>query len=60
MRFRILVDPGNVTYYEYKIPQKIRNTINEGEIIATELMDEIIYDVFGVHFLEPIASISPQ
>lgn len=42
-----------VPVYEFRIPDFIRQHQDESQIIAIETMDEILYDAFGTHFLEP-------
>jgi hypothetical protein len=30
--------------------------MKEGQIIATEVMDDILFEAIGIHFLEPLVS----
>jgi len=38
------------------IPDGLRPSLKESQIISAEIMDEILYKAVGVHFLEPIVT----
>jgi len=42
--------------YDFSIPDCAKALIPESKVIATEVMDEIFFDVIGIHFLEPKVS----
>jgi hypothetical protein len=39
--------------YTYKVPLCAAKLLKESNVMATEMMDEILFDVLGMHFLEP-------
>lgn len=39
--------------FTYAIPECARNLLSEGQVIATELVDELLFEAIGEHFLEP-------
>ena len=50
--FRKVVEKQPV--FTYAIPDCARNLLSEGQVIATELVDELLFDAIGEHFLEPL------
>jgi hypothetical protein len=39
---------------EYGVPLELRDYMKVSKIVAVELLDEILSQKFGIHFLEPI------
>lgn len=39
--------------YTYKVPECAAKFLKESKVMATEMMDEILFEVLGIHFLEP-------
>ena len=42
-----------IPVYEYALPECISNVISEGQNIGTSVMDDILHQALGIHFLEP-------
>jgi len=42
--------------YDFSIPDCARAVMKESQVVATEVMDEMLFDVLGIHFLEPKVS----
>ena len=40
----------------YGIPSCLRNALSESQIIASEVVDQMLFDKFGFHFLEPFVN----
>jgi hypothetical protein len=45
-----------IPVYSYKIPDCAKPLLKEGQVIATEVMDAILFEALGTHFLEPLIS----
>ena len=39
--------------YSYKIPECAVKFLPESKVMATEVMDDILFEILGIHFLEP-------
>jgi hypothetical protein len=39
--------------YTYKVPECAAKLLKESKVMATEMMDEILFQILGIHFLEP-------
>lgn len=50
--FRKVIEKQPV--FSFAIPDCAKSLLSEGQVIATELMDEILFDAIGEHFLEPL------
>lgn len=42
-----------IPVYSYKVPECAAKFLKESKVMATEVMDEILNDILGIHFLEP-------
>ena len=40
--------------YEYRIMDAAKEQMGESSVIGVELVDELVNQLFGMHFLEPI------
>ena len=38
--------------YSYKVPECAAKFLKESKVMATEVMDEILFEALGIHFLE--------
>jgi len=39
--------------YQFKVPECAKSILKEGQVVATEMFDAILFEAIGVHFLEP-------
>ena len=39
--------------YTYKVPECAAKFLKESKVMAAEMMDEILFEALGIHFLEP-------
>ena len=49
--FRKVVE--KVPVYEYALPECVSKVLSESQNISTQVIDEILSDALGIHFLEP-------
>ena len=42
-----------IPIYSYKIPECALKVLEPSSIICTEIMDDLLNELFGIHFLEP-------
>ena len=49
-----------IPVYSYKVPECAAKFLSEGKVVATEMLDEIINDIMGFHFLEPQVKFSTK
>lgn len=42
-----------VPIYEYKLPDCAASILSESQVIATTVVDELLFGALGIHFLEP-------
>jgi hypothetical protein len=40
--------------YDYRIPKELASSLPPARVIAVELLDEILNNAFGFHYLEPL------
>ena len=65
---KVLVDPSypipqgfrkqveKTPMYTYSVPECAKAILKEGQVVATEMLDTILFEAIGVHFLEPQVS----
>lgn len=39
--------------YTYNLPAKCEDILGNGAFLATQILDELVSDLFGIHFIEP-------
>ena len=42
--------------YEYVLSEDVREQLPESKVVSIEIMDELLNEIFGIHFLEPLVS----
>lgn len=42
-----------VPIYEYRLPDCAASMLSESQVIATQVVDELLFGALGIHFLEP-------
>jgi hypothetical protein len=42
-----------VPIYSFNVPACAAAVLKESQVVATEMMDQILFEAVGVHFLEP-------
>jgi len=42
--------------YEYRIPDYVADSLPESQLVSVYLMDDLLFEVMGIHFLEPLVS----
>ncbi len=42
--------------YDYRVPDNAKDQISEDQVVCIEVMDELLNEIFGIHFLEPLVS----
>jgi hypothetical protein len=43
-----------VPVYSYRIPESLVSTLPESRVLSTETLDDIVFELFQFHFLEPL------
>ena len=49
-----------IPIYNYRIPESAQGVLSEGQIVATEVFDEFLFELLGVHFIEPLVTIEER
>lgn len=49
-----------VPNYSFKVPECVAQVFKESQVVATEMMDQIMFEAVGIHFLEPQVSFSEK
>ena len=42
--------------YDYRIPIEIAERLEPSKVVSIEILDEIVNNAFGFHFLEPLVT----
>lgn len=42
--------------YEFRIPDQVAEQIPEASVVAVELFDSLMNELFGIHILEPLVT----
>jgi hypothetical protein len=68
LNIKLMTDPGypipegfykqieRTPVYEYRLPDLAAEAVGEDNVIGIELLDDILNNIFGFHFLEPLVS----
>lgn len=49
-----------IPIYSYRIPDSLVSALPESQVVAAESLDEIINELFGFHFIEPLVSMQEK
>lgn len=41
----------------YKVHERTRAFIGDAKACSLEILDDLLFDIFGIHFLEPIVEV---